>query len=79
MARSPDELSELAWGYVDSALSSGCITVTGPDGAVTHNLTVDQLMDVIKWMTAVKLKQKHSVDSPEDFIPPNTMGDDDAP
>ena len=76
LAKTPDELSELAWGYVNEALTNGSMTITGQNGVKIHDLSVDQMMDIVKWMTAVKIKQKHAVDTPEDFSPANTKGDD---
>ena len=74
--KSPDELADIAWALVEEAMTQGTITIIGPDGIVPEKLSLDQKLDIIKWLTQVKLKQKHAVESPEDFRPANTKGDD---
>lgn len=77
LVKTPEQLAEKAWEYVQEALENGAITVAGQNGVEIHKLTVDQVLDIVKWMTAVKLRQKHAVDTPEDFSPANTKGEDD--
>lgn len=75
MSRTPEQLADMSWLLVEEALTNGTITLNGKDGEETRKLDTKDIMDVVKWLTAVKLKQKHAVDAPEDFALQSTKDD----
>lgn len=70
--KNQEQLTEIAWKLLEEAITEGTITLTGQQGAEARRLETDSIIDLVKWLTAQKVKRPDMVDPPEDFIPPNT-------
>mgnify|MGYP001574358433 CR=1 FL=1 len=62
--RSPTELTEEAWSLIDQALKEGKMTMASGQ---TISLTPSEIVELVKWLSAVKIKKPDNVPVPEDF------------
>ena len=67
--RSPGELTEEAWSLIDQALKEGKMTM---GSGQTISLTPSEYVELVKWLSGVKLKKPENVPVPDDFMPKKT-------
>ena len=63
--RSPTEMTEEAWSLIDQALREGKMTMASGQ---TISLTPSEIVELVKWLSAVKIKKPDNVPVPEDFM-----------